>query len=153
MVFEESLAWNWGDESWDAVPDFAATSVAHEGATSMAFSVTAPWGALYLVSSEPVDCSHFSHLSFAARASQPGAGYSVWVVDANGARIGQAVTLDNLGGQPVADGWLRYEIPLDLRGLAIGSRTVSGIIIQDNTNGPQPQLYIDELGFLIAPPE
>lgn len=47
-VYDDALAPGWTNWSWSATVNFGATSPVHAGTRAIAFTATAPWGALYL---------------------------------------------------------------------------------------------------------
>lgn len=148
-VFDEALAPGWENWSWNSQVNFAVGSPVFQGGVALSFDVTAPWGALYLRSATPVDTAAYSHLSFAARASVAGQRIAVWLVDAEGGLVGNAVTLTNYGGDPDPGVWRYYNVPLDADNLAANGRAISGIIIQDDTNATQPAMFLDSVGFSV----
>jgi len=145
-IYTDALAAGWSDASWNATINYAATTPVYAGAKSVAFTVTAPWGGFYVRSATPLSTAGHSGITFAARSTAASQRYSVAVYGAAGEQLGRAVILTNYGGDPVSTGWTVYNVPFDADNLNIAGQSISGVLIQDYTGGPQQAIYIDQLG-------
>ncbi|MGI8553687.1 MAG: N,N-dimethylformamidase beta subunit family domain-containing protein, partial [Dehalococcoidia bacterium] len=150
-VFGDSIASGWNDASWNATPNFTVTSPVYSGSKALSFTVNAAWGALYLQTVNPVNTTGYRAIRFAAQASQANQRYALYLVDQNGQEIESPVLLVNYGGNPQPGRWTLYTIPLDSDNLNAAGKLVKGIVLQDDTGGIQPALYVDELGFTGTP--
>jgi hypothetical protein len=144
-VFSESLAGPWSSWSWNAGVNFANTAPVYYGSRSIAVTITAPWGGLYLHTPTPVTLPSDATLNFALRASQAGQQLSVYLEDMSNRPLGGKVLLANVGGNPPAGAWKYYSVTLAQLG-GVGKQ-VAGIVLQDESGKAQPVMYADEIGF------
>lgn len=142
-VYGDALAAGWANWSWSSTVNLAVTTPVYSGGRAISFSGVAAWAGLSLRAAAAVTTGPYTHLQFAARATQAGQRYGVALRDANGNPTRANLSLDGYGGQPVAGAWKVYQIPLaDLNAL---NRTILGIVIQDATGAAQPALYVDAI--------
>ena len=149
-IYDDALDPGWANWSWNTTVNFAASSPVFRGSAALSAEVTTIWGGLYLHANAPVDLSGFTELRFLARATAPGQIYWVYLTDTANQRLGNALQLSALAGDPTPDGWTEYRIPLDASGLNVGAGPINGFIFQDYSGSPHPPVYLDELGFVAA---
>ncbi len=148
VVYRDALAKGWLDFSWQSNVDLKAPAPSPETGTCISYSPQQAWAGLYLRAPGTIDPADYPTLSFRARASRAGQKFmlGLYRTDASGKKLKDAVPMEKLGGNPPADEWKRYEIPVKLLG-AEGCR-IEAVVIQDTTGKAQPPLLIDDLEFL-----
>jgi hypothetical protein len=144
-IYGDGLAAGWRSWSWGSSTNFGVASPVYAGSRSLSVQITSGWGALYLRADQAVTGTADMRLRFAARASQPGQRYLVRLVDSGG-QSGTEVLLADVGGDPAADRWTVYDIPIAALGMV--GRPIAGIILQDPFGQPLPPLYVDEVQFV-----
>jgi hypothetical protein len=90
-----------------------------------------------------VQTSSGTALQFALMETQSGERVVVAVYGDNWQQVGNARSISEVGGAPVAWQWKTYSIPLSSLGAA-GQR-IGGVILQDGTGGWQPAMKVDEI--------
>ncbi|MGI8554142.1 MAG: N,N-dimethylformamidase beta subunit family domain-containing protein, partial [Dehalococcoidia bacterium] len=128
LIYGDSLASGWSDASWGATVNYANGTPVYAGNHSISFNVTGAWGALAVKSASATTIPAGGSVSFAARASQAGQNYVIWLADQNGNQVGNQLELAGYGGSPVAGTWKLYHIPFTDLGAA-GQR-ISGVVVQ-----------------------
>ncbi|MGI8554140.1 MAG: hypothetical protein ACR2PL_25640, partial [Dehalococcoidia bacterium] len=63
--------------------NYGSTAMVYSGSKAIAFSVTKPWGGLYLHSDSGTSMTGYGYLTFAARASGGSGKYGVRLLDSN----------------------------------------------------------------------
>ncbi len=144
-VYADALAGGWASWSWGSTVNFASTAPVHSGSSAITFTVTQPWGGLYLHSNTLVNTTPYQTLRFMARASQSGQKYGVALYNSSNARIGTPLDLAGFGGDPVAGAWKEYRIPLTALGAS--GALISGFTVTDLRGMVQPMLYIDAVAL------
>jgi hypothetical protein len=145
-IFDDALAPGFANWSWSASVNLAVSAPVWSGSRALAFTISAPWGGLYLNTRESIDTTPFSALRFAAQASAPAQPFSVALYGEDGRRLGPAVPLETVGGYPPVGGWRVYEVPLS--SLGAQQQRVAGVVFQDRAGSPQPALYLDALALV-----
>ncbi|KAB8145969.1 hypothetical protein F8S13_02510 [Chloroflexia bacterium SDU3-3] len=146
VLYDEALASGWENWSWGTTTDYANTAPVHSGSASLAVTYTGEWSALYLHGSAAIPADTYSLLSFWLNGGASGnQNISVKLVSGEG-DFSTGVTL----ARPAANTWAHYELPIASLGEV---PDILGIVFQDNTGGPQPVYYLDEitLGQLVQP--
>lgn len=142
-VYNDSLTSDWANWSWGSGVNLNSGN-AYSGGKSIAFTPYSGWAGLYLHNNSGINTSGANVLHFTAKASSGGQGLQILLYDGNNNVI-KAVNLNNYGGQPIADSWKVYNIPL--ADLNASSRQIKGVVFQESLGRSQPTLYIDEVQF------
>ncbi|MGH2586244.1 MAG: glycoside hydrolase family 26 protein [Dehalococcoidia bacterium] len=147
-VYDDALAPGWVNCSWDSGVDFATSAQVYSGGSAIRLTLTAPRGGLCLAADRTLEASAYASLRFAARADQNGQRFQAFLYDGAMQPAGY-VSLTNAGGDPVADAWKVYTIPL--ASLGVAGRQIKGIAVQslDATTGRS--LYLDQIELVDAP--
>jgi hypothetical protein len=135
VVYEDALGPGWQDWSWDITRNFANDDPVYAGSTSIAATYTAAWGGLYL-HANAVDLSGYDTLRFWLHGGSAGGQQISVGLNYNGSTYDMTAT---------AGTWQLVEISLSDLG---NPATVSALVWQDNTDGPQPTFYLDEVSFV-----
>jgi hypothetical protein len=136
-IYGDSLSPGWADWSWGSTRNFAATSPAKSGTHSLAVTITAGWGALYLHSSQSIDLNEYDTLRFWIHGGTSG-GQNIRVV-ANGA-TGAAYPLTVPPGA-----WSQIDVPLSSLG---NPSALDELQWQDTSGGAQPAFYLDDIALI-----
>jgi len=148
-IYQDALASNWQNWSWDGTYNFADTGQVYAGGVSIGATITQAYGGL----------------SVRHATGIPGNLYTSVVFWIHGGAIGSGVrqlqvvvqTGDDYANEPgypinvLPNQWTQVIVPLS----AIGNpATIKRINIQDNSGAPQPTFYVDELclSSTAAPP-
>jgi hypothetical protein len=142
-VYANALAAGWEDWSWGAATrGFDNGSPVHAGSRSVAVTYTGGWSGLQLgYHGDTLDVTGYDAFRF-------------WVH--GGPAGGQTVTVNVVLGEdtltqaivPTANAWT--QVVISLRGYA--ARDVRTISWFNNSPGPQPSFYLDDLAFVTANP-
>lgn len=131
-IYIDSLSAGWADWSWSATRNLANASPVHGAPSSLAVTVTAAWGALYLHADTAIALTGYSQLRF-------------WV---NGGNAGgqQLVLVMNNGAQSFpftapANTWTQVSVPLS----ATSPTSLTDLYWQDAANSAQPTFYLDDI--------
>lgn len=137
QIYTDSLS-GWSDYSWDSTRNLASASPTHAGAASLAVTINAAWGALYLNANAPVSTSSYSQLQFWVHGGS--AGNQKLRLVANGAQ--------SVDFTPTAGAWKQISIPL----AALGSPgALTTLYWQDTSGTPQPVFYLDDIVLVAGP--
>lgn len=143
MIYGDALAAGWVNYSWSGTPNFTSTAQVYSGSRAIAFTSARRWAGLYLHSDTGVTTTAGTVLHFALRTTAPGQVYGVRVLSTNDVQIGQELFLVNQGGNPPANTWQVYDIPLSAFGAA--GQKIGGIAIQDEGGVVQPLFFVDDI--------
>ncbi len=144
FIYRDALTAPWYDQSYLSTVSYTNTTSVFAGARSIKFIAGAN-GGLDLHNDSGVQTAPYRYLQFAARATQSGQQFSVYLADAtsNNNALGQHVRLSDYGGSPPVGTWSTYVIPLaDMNG---SNKLIGEIVIEDASGTSQQALYIDEL--------
>lgn len=142
-LYTDALLSGWENWSWGSTINLDNNNPVQTGAKSLSFIADSAWAGLRLHNNTPADLSTFKTLNFAAKASTNNQVYQVSLYAGDNQLIGTSLLLQNYGGNPVADNFKQYSIPLTAFGGNISS--VKDIVIQSLSNNPQPALYLDQI--------
>jgi hypothetical protein len=142
VVYGDGLEGGWSNWSWSSSVSFNAGGGTGGGQAISWRPVTA-WGGLYLHIDSGVPTSDSSALKFALLASHDNQRLTVSVYGAGYAPIGMQRPLADLGGNPPANQWRWYHIPLSNLGAA--GHAITGIVLQDATGAPQATFRVDDV--------
>ncbi len=142
VVYADGLGTGWHNWSWGSYVNFSAPG-AYAGTQAIGWQIASAWGGLYLHTDAAVASRGDTALQFAILANQWNQRLSVSVYGDNAQPVGYARLLAELGGDPPANSWKVYSVPLSALGAA-GQR-ISGIVLQDATGAAQPTLRVDEV--------
>jgi pantoate kinase len=137
-IYQDSLDSNWQDWSWNGTYNFADTGQVYAGSFSIGATITQAYGGLSVRHDPGIPGSSYASIVFWVHGGSSGVRQlqvTVQTMDSGGETIGFPVNV--LAGQ-----WTQVVVPLS----EIGSpSTVKRINIKDNSGGPQPTFYVDEL--------
>ena len=133
LIYDEALATNWADWSWDTTRDFANTTPVLSGSRSIAVAYNASWAGFYLHANTPVNATGYSHLRFRVRGSTTN-------------NILLAVCVNSCSYQynvsTYADQWIQIDVPL----ASFGNPTAVNDIWWQNWNTTaQSVFYVDQI--------
>jgi alpha-L-arabinofuranosidase len=150
VIYSDSLATGWADQSYSCTKNFANTSPVHSGAHSISVNITGAYGALQLVHSSSISTIGYSYLSFWLNGST------------NGGQQLQVYGLLNQGGSatpqpqhfsmntPLTNTWQQYFVPLAAIGAA-GATNFDGFAIQDDAGSAESTFYLDDIQLISVP--
>ncbi|MEZ4663844.1 MAG: hypothetical protein R2911_40445 [Caldilineaceae bacterium] len=140
-VYTDQLADGWVDGSWNTAIVYTDTAQVHTGTAAIAVTYQAQWASIYVISNQSVPADEYDLLRFWVHGGSSG-GQSLKVVLSE-AGVGfstEAVII------PVeANQWQQVDIPLSKLGNMLN---IEGIAWQENGQGAQPTMYIDDVSFV-----
>jgi len=147
-IYSDSLQSPWANWSWDCTVNLGSTAKVHAGTSSIAATITAGWGALYLAA-PAFDDSGYTNLSFWISGGAVGGQQVVLMAELGGLAQSPGVLL----GRLPTNSWKYYSIPLSDLGVA-NQYNLDGIWFQDQSGAAAPVFYLDDLVLLAgtAPP-
>ncbi len=145
VVYGDALASGWHDQSWDANVNYAYPRGAYSGRDSISYRATAAWAGLDIRSDSGVNGASYGQLTFALKATKNNQQYAVYLRGIDGQNLTEPVSLADLGGQPLANRWKTYSIPLASLGAA--DAMIGHIVIHEWTGAAQPIVYVDQIQF------
>ena len=137
----------WTDQSW-CTRNFKNTSYVYEGTYSTEIDYTASSQGFLLEFAPGFTAGYFSSLSFYVNGG-PNAGRTVNIsLMVNGAYT-STVSLNSYvsGGSVAAHTWSQVVVPLSAFGLK-STDSISEVLLQEASGGPQPPFYMGEMGFV-----
>jgi hypothetical protein len=148
-IYQDALASNWQNWSWDGTYNFADTGQVYAGGVSIGATITQAYGGLSVRHATGIPGNLYTSVVFWIHGGASGSGVrQLQVVVQTG---------DNYANEPgypinvLPNQWTQVIVPLS----AIGNpATIKRINIQDNSGAPQPTFYVDELclSSTAAPP-
>lgn len=144
VIYGDALATGWVNWSWSSATDLAS-STAYSGSRAISLRITSAWGALYLHTDQGVQTTSATSLRFAVRASAAGQRFRLTLYTDGNQQLGTAQDLASIGGDPPANTWKVYTVPLSTMGAAGGR--ITGLTLQDITGAAQPAILVDEIGL------
>jgi len=145
VVYDDSLGSGALNHSWDGVVDLKSTKKVYSGSRSIAFTLTKPWGALYLYLPKAVNSARYPYLAFSLLVDHesPMLSVTLW-----GAERGRSALLgiDKLGGQGKPGEWKRFVVPV--ASFMVEGGMVHSIVFQAGRITTEPLLYVDQIVFL-----
>lgn len=137
------IAQNW---SWGADLNFDNPTPVHEGSASVAVTIKGnDWGGLYLYINNYALTAQVTGVHFWIHGgAEGGQTLAVKIIDANNGNWDHSVPIT-----PQANTWTEVIISLAQVG---NPATIGGLIIQDDTGGPQPTFYVDDITLLSQAP-
>jgi hypothetical protein len=143
-MFDELFAVGWSAEgTWNGKAQTASDVTPFSGATAIAWT-TGSRGGFKLTGEKAVDTTGYRTLTFALRAGRAAQPLQLQALD--GTRpLGHPVALAKYGGDPPAEAWKRYDVPL--AALAAVDRPINGFMLLEATGEAQPTLYLDRVGL------
>jgi hypothetical protein len=142
-VYTDALANGWQDWSWGGVTrNFANAAPVHSGTASIAVTYTGSWSGLQLGGLSALDVSTLDTFRFFVHGG--GSGAQIVQVQVGNSTTGVATILDFT---PAAGTWTQVDVPLAALGV---SRQVNYVYWFNNTAGPQPTFYLDDVAFVAS---
>ena len=145
VVYGDSLAPGWYDQSWDATVSYNYTRAPYSGRDSISYQATGAWAGLDLRSDSGIDGRDYGELTFALRASRPNQQFAIYLRGLDGHKLAEPISLDRYGGQPVIFRWTTYTIPLGDLGAA--NEAIGHVVLHEWSGKPQPSVYVDQIQF------
>lgn len=139
IIYDEALAADWENWSWNTSLNFSSSSPAHGGTYSLSVKYNSAWAGCYLHTNTAYDTSLYDRLSFWIHG---GGGTQRLAVIANGN------SANSYQVTAAATTWTQVIIPLSSLG---GPATLTDIYWQDVTGGAQPTFYLDDIRLLSSP--
>lgn len=147
LIYGDALGSNWRNWSWSSTVD-SGDGNAYAGSHSVSWRIEEPWGGLYLHSDELVSTTDATSLSFALRASVSEQRVTVSLYGESNQQLAKPQPLSQLGGEPPAENWKVYNIPLTE--LSAAGKMISGVLLQDGKGASQPIILVDEIRLISA---
>jgi hypothetical protein len=139
-IYQDALASNWQNWSWDGTYNFADTGQVYAGGVSIGATITQAYGGLSVRHTTGISGNLYTSVVFWIHGGASGSGVRQLQVVVQ--------TDDNYANEPgypiniLPNQWTQVIVPLS----AIGNpATIKRINIQDNSGAPQPTFYVDEL--------
>ena len=141
-IYADALTSGWINDSYYATVNFANTTPVYQGAKSISFTSTKGWAGLTFKSSAGFNTTGYNFLSFVIRTTKANQNLVVYAEDP-AYKLLKSVSLASYGGNPSANSWQIYTVPLTA--LGANARIVGDFTIQNNTSTAQPVLYVDQV--------
>ena len=142
-LYDDALAANWQNWSWNSTVNFSSTNPHHSGTAATAVTLNQAWAALSLRAPSPLTGSLYTAVTFwvygGANPSQ--LQFSIQQTDA-GSQSNQ-VSIDAPAGV-----WTQFTVNLSALG---NPSTLARLNWQDRTGTVQPTFYIDDITLVGAP--
>ncbi len=132
-ISADGLPSGWADWSWDSTINIASTAAKHSGTTSIAVTITAAWGALYLHSDAAIDLSSFTAIEFWVNGGSAGNQSLVLVADGSTQSYPFTATTGT---------WTKVSVPLSTLG---SPGSLSDLYWQDAAGRNQSTFYLDDI--------
>jgi alpha-L-arabinofuranosidase len=146
IIYSDSLASGWSDQSYNTTRNFANTSPVHSGTHSISATITAAYGGIQL-SHSPFTNSAYGFLSFWLNGGSSG-GQQLQVYGILGSSVQPGRYY--LAAPPV-NAWQQYFVPL--AALDVQDATnFNGFAIQDSAGGTEPTFYLDDIQLVSSTP-
>ena len=141
-IYTDSLQGTWQNWSWGSTINLAntASGTVHSASDSIAVTITAAWGALYLQNPSPFNSSPYTNVTFWINGGASGGQLLKLQALTNMTALPNSVSV----GPLAAATWQQVTIPLSALGVA-NQRNMGGIWLQDLTGGAQPTFYVDDI--------
>ncbi|MEM7127644.1 MAG: glycoside hydrolase family 44 protein [Chloroflexota bacterium] len=140
IVFDDTLAQEWQNWSWDTTIDFVNDEPVEQGMASIAVTFDKNWGALWLSSSQILNSNEYDTLRFWIHGGEQGGQLTrVSLADGNQMLLDESVEV-----VARANTWQQVDIQLtDLN----ASDEISGIVWQESLGNSQPAFFLDRVSF------
>jgi hypothetical protein len=138
VLYDDALENSWANWSWSSTIDLGNTSIVHSGSKSIAVTITAGYGALYLEHSA-LNSGSYSNLNFWINGGPTG-GQQLQVTG----HAGGAQQLSTNLAALAANTWQLVSIPLSALGVA-NRPDLDGLWVWDRINAAQPTFYVDDM--------
>ena len=149
-IYLDALAAGWADGSWRALVDFATELRAEPGQKVIRFAPTGSYGYLHLRAPAPFLPPAGAALRLRARADQPAAPYSVWLLGEDGKPLSPPRFLTAYGPPLDVASWQEYTVPLAELLPSAGAARVRGVILQEQSGSAgAPALYLSSLSLIL----
>ena len=142
VIYDDSLAIDWQDWSWNVTMDFANASPKFTGNTSMAVTFDAPWAGVSLHAPHKLHTKLYSAINFRIHGGSSGTrALRIFIYpEADKDEASFSVPFDAPAGT-----WTEMTIALSDLG---SPPTIDRINIQDVTGALQPTFYIDDMRLI-----
>jgi len=136
-IYDDELAANWQNWSWQTTVDLAATAVVHAGNRSLSARYNAAWAGLSLYSPVPIDTADYAAIDFWLYGGPGGAAIDVSTQPSGEGDTSPAKSITGPAGV-----WTHFTVPLTDLG---SPAAIQRINFQERTGGTQPTFYMDDL--------
>ncbi|MEZ4734602.1 MAG: hypothetical protein R3E79_46520 [Caldilineaceae bacterium] len=144
-VYDDALAGNWQNWSWNTTVNFANSSPVHSGAAAIAVQYDQAWAGLSLRAPAPIDATQYSTITFWVHGGATGARQLTFFTQAtDGGGNSTTVSIDAPAGA-----WQPVTIALS----ALGNPTaIARLNLQDRSGSVQPLFYVDDIQLISGAP-
>ncbi|HRJ42652.1 MAG TPA: glycoside hydrolase family 44 protein, partial [Caldilineaceae bacterium] len=140
IVYDDALAAEWEDWSWDTTVDLAATAQVHAGNRAISAQHDVAWAGLSLRAPAVLTGSDYTAIDFWLYGGSRGAALNVYTQPSD---EGSASAIKSITGP--AGVWTHFTIPLTELG---NPATIARLNFQDRTGVAQPAYYLDDLRLI-----
>jgi alpha-L-arabinofuranosidase len=144
-IYTDSRVNGFDDWSWGSTRNFSNHNPIHSGTNSIAFTLTSAGGALRFQNT--FDSTLYRNLSFWVHGGSGGGQLLRVQAVVNNSGLGNGVYLAPLAPNT----WQHYLVPLSMLGASSTVKYLDGFWFQDNSGGPQPTIYFDDMLVEAAP--
>ncbi|MCB8948950.1 MAG: glycoside hydrolase family 44 protein [Ardenticatenaceae bacterium] len=144
IIYDDALAANWQNWSWDTAVAFNASSPVHAGSNAMSVTHTAAWAGLSLQSNTSFSTADYNAVTFWIHGGTTG-GHQLSLKLRDGSL---AIIESPIAVTTTANSWTQVEVSMSDLGLSNG--TVTGIVLQEASGASQPVYYLDDVQLVEA---
>lgn len=144
-VYDDALAGNWQNWSWNTTVNFANSSPVHSGAAAIAVQYDQAWAGLSLRAPAPIDTTQYSTITFWVHGGATGARQlTFFTQETDGGGNSTTVNVDAPAGA-----WQPVTIALS----ALDNPTaIARLNLQDRSGSVQPLFYVDDIQLISGAP-
>jgi hypothetical protein len=137
-IYDDSLAGNWADWSWDSTVDFAATDTVHNGSAAIAITHNAGWAGLSLRAPAPIITDGYTAVAFWVYGN--GAPLALYTQSSDQGAAGVAYAFT-----PAAGEWTEVTVPFAELG---APAQIARITWQNQSPDPRSVYYLDDIRLI-----
>lgn len=139
-IYDDDLAANWQDWSWDTAVDLAATAVIHAGNRSLSARFDTAWAGLSLYNPAPIDTADYTAIDFWLYGGAGGAAIDLYTQPNDSGPASLAASVNGPAGV-----WTHITVPLSSLG---DPAVIQRVNLQERLGGAQSTFYVDDLRLL-----
>lgn len=139
-IYNDALAADWQDWSWDATTDANNAIVVHSGTHALAVTYNAAWGGLSLRAPSDIDATAYTAIRFWAHGGDADRSVNLFTQDADGGTVSASKSLTIVAG-----GWSEHTVALSDLG---SPPVIKRISLQDASGAAQTTFYLDDIQLL-----
>jgi hypothetical protein len=137
-IYDDGLATDWANWSWDSAIDIAAPTIVHSGSAAIAITYNAGWAGLSLRASTPIATDGHTAIAFWVYGN--GAPLAIYTQSSDEGAAGTAYAFT-----PPAGEWAEVTVPLTELG---SPAQIVRITWQNQSPDPQGVYYLDEIRLI-----